>query len=99
MHSTRNSGRSVSDSVSRSKTGRDVTEPLKHAHARLSVHNVTFYGAPLADLESYWAELGVSRLSILDTQLIDPNFPMLLQRNDYTVEAIYHLFAGGRLSS
>jgi sugar phosphate isomerase/epimerase len=63
------------------------------------VHNVTFYGAPLADLESYWAELGVSRLSILDTQLIDPNFPMLLQRNDYTVEAIYHLFAGGRLSS
>ena len=59
------------------------------------MHNVTFYGAPLADLEAYWAALGVSRLSILDSQLLDPEFPMLLQRNDYTVEAVYHLFAGG----
>ncbi|MGO9927619.1 MAG: sugar phosphate isomerase/epimerase, partial [Mycobacterium sp.] len=68
-------------------------------HERLSVHNVTFYGAPLADLEAYWATLGVSRLSILDSQLLDPAFPMLLQRNHYTVEAVYHLFAGGGLSS
>jgi sugar phosphate isomerase/epimerase len=67
-------------------------------HERLSVHNVTFYGAPLADLEAYWATLGVSRLSILDSQLLDPGFPMLLQRNHYTVEAVYHLFAGGGLS-
>ncbi len=67
-------------------------------HERLSVHNVTFYGAPLADLEAYWATLGVSRLSILDSQLLDPAFPMLLQRNHYTVEAVYHLFAGGGLS-
>jgi sugar phosphate isomerase/epimerase len=66
-------------------------------HKRLSVHNVTFYGAPLADLEACWAALGVSRLSILDTQLLDPEFPMLLQRNDYAVEAVYHLFAGGSL--
>jgi len=63
------------------------------------VHNVTFYGAPLADLAAYWATLGVSRLSILDSQLLDPGFPMLLQRNHYTVEAVYHLFAGGTLSN
>lgn len=67
------------------------------AHKRLSVHNVTFYGASLADLETYWAALGVSRLSILDTQLLDPTLPKLLQRNAYAVEAVYHLFAGGRL--
>jgi sugar phosphate isomerase/epimerase len=76
-----------------------VTRAHKQAHKRLSVHNVTFYGAPLADLEKYWAALGVSRLSILDSQLLDPEFPMLLQRNDYAVEAVYHLFAGGRLST
>jgi sugar phosphate isomerase/epimerase len=69
------------------------------AHKRLSVHNVTFYGASLAELEQHWAALGVSRLSILDSQLLDPDFPKLLQRNDYTVEAIYHLFAGGRLTT
>ncbi|GBG37632.1 sugar phosphate isomerase/epimerase family protein [Mycobacterium montefiorense] len=69
------------------------------AHQRLSVHNVTFYGAALAELEQHWAALGLSRLSILDSQLLDPGFPKLLRRNDYTVEAIYHLFAGGRLTT
>jgi sugar phosphate isomerase/epimerase len=69
------------------------------AHKRLSVHNVTFYGAGLAELAAHWTALGVSRLSILDSQLLDPEFPKLLQRNDYSVEAVYHLFAGGRLTS
>ena len=76
-----------------------MTRAPKQAHERLSVHNVTFYGESLADLEARWAALGVSRLSILDSQLLDPEFPMLLQRNDYTVEAVTHVFAGGRLSS
>jgi sugar phosphate isomerase/epimerase len=69
------------------------------AHKRLSVHNVTFHGASLADLGEYWAALGVARLSILDSQLLDPEFPMMLQRNDYSVEAVCHPFAGGRLTS
>ncbi len=69
------------------------------AHKRLSVHNVTFYGAPLTELEAYWSALGISRLSILDSQLLSPEFPMLLQRNAYTVEAVCHIFAGGRLST
>ncbi|BBZ72680.1 sugar phosphate isomerase/epimerase family protein [Mycobacterium paraseoulense] len=68
-------------------------------HHRLSVHNVTFHGESLAELEAHWAALGVSRLSILDSQLLEPNFPMLLHGNAYAVEAVYHLFAGGRLSS
>jgi sugar phosphate isomerase/epimerase len=62
-------------------------------HPRLSVHNVTFYGATLTELQTYWADLGVGRLSILDSQLLDPDFPILLRNNNYTVEAVYHLFA------
>ncbi|MEE3751935.1 sugar phosphate isomerase/epimerase family protein [Mycobacterium intracellulare] len=69
------------------------------AHHRLSVHNVTFYGASPAELQEHWATLDVSRLSILDSQLLDPRFPILLRHNDYTVEAVYHLFAGGSLTS
>lgn len=63
------------------------------------MHNVTFYGESLAELEARWAALGVSRLSILDSQLLEPHFPMLLHGNGYAVEAVYHLFAGGALSS
>ncbi len=61
-------------------------------HPRLSVHNVTFYGDTLAELHKHWIDLGVGRLSILDNQLLDPEFPKLLQCNGYAVEAVYHLF-------
>lgn len=73
----------------------DVPTP----HKRLSVHDVTFSGEPLADVEQRWAALGVSRLSVLDTELLDPQFPRLLQRNTYTVEAVCHIFGGGRLDT
>ncbi|MCV7088851.1 sugar phosphate isomerase/epimerase family protein [Mycobacterium interjectum] len=76
-----------------------MAEPVTPAHPRLSVHDVTFYGAPLADLQTCWATLGVSRLSVLDTELFDSRFPTLLQRKRYAVEAVYHLFAGGSLCS
>ncbi|OBE93930.1 sugar phosphate isomerase/epimerase [Mycobacterium sp. 852002-10029_SCH5224772] len=68
-------------------------------HQRLSVHNVTFYGAALAELQEHWTALGVSRLSILDSQLLDSQLPILLRNNDYSVEAVYHLFADGSLTS
>jgi sugar phosphate isomerase/epimerase len=77
----------VSDSASQSRTEADVT------HQRLSVHNVTFYGATLDELAQCWADLGVHRLSILDSQLLDPDFPKVLRSNAYTVEAVYHLFS------
>lgn len=76
-----------------------MADSSRPAHPRLSVHDVTFYGAPLADLATCWEALGVSRLSILDTELLDPVFPTLLERKGYVVEAVYHLFAGGSLSS
>jgi sugar phosphate isomerase/epimerase len=68
-------------------------------HERLSVHNVTFFGSTLPELQKYWTDLGVSRLSILDSQLLDPELPKLLQHSDYTVEAVYHLFASGAISN
>jgi sugar phosphate isomerase/epimerase len=66
---------------------------------RLSVHNVTFYGATLDTLQTYWTDLGVTRLSILDSQLIDPAFSKILRDNKYVVEAVYHLFAGGAIAN
>ena len=56
----------------------------------MSVHNVTFYGATLTELHKHWVDLGVSRLSILDSQLLDPEMSILLQHNNYIVEAVYH---------
>jgi sugar phosphate isomerase/epimerase len=85
----------VIDSASQSRTGPEV----RATHNRLSVHNVTFHGATLAELQRYWTELGVSRLSILDSQLLDPEFPILLQHNTYIVEAVYHLFAAGAVTN
>jgi sugar phosphate isomerase/epimerase len=68
------------------------------AHERLSVHNVTFLGSDPAELQCHWTALGLRRLSILDGQLLDPSFVRLLRSDDYAVEAVYHLFGGGRLS-
>lgn len=68
-------------------------------HERLSVHNVTFLGASAAELETYWEQLGVRRLSVLDDQLADPQFLAAVSRGHYRVEAVYHLFAAGRLET
>jgi sugar phosphate isomerase/epimerase len=62
-------------------------------HERLSVHNVTFYGSSLSELQRYWDDLGVTRLSILDSQLLDPEFAPLARGR--AVDAVYHLFADG----
>ena len=53
-------------------------------HQRLSVHNVTFYGAPLTDLAEVLDRLGVIRLSILDEPTARPGISTnLLQHNTY----------------
>ncbi len=38
---------------------------------RLSVHSVTFLGATLSELHSHWQALGLTRLSLIDSQLFD----------------------------
>ncbi|MGW0160253.1 sugar phosphate isomerase/epimerase family protein [Mycobacterium sp. NPDC003323] len=62
------------------------------SHPRLSVHNVTFLGTGLTELAQMWSALGVQRLSMLDTQLLDPQFETLVRDGGHTVEAVYHLF-------
>jgi sugar phosphate isomerase/epimerase len=70
---------------------------MASAHARLSVHSVSFSGAPLAELDRHWRALGLRRLSLIDTQLADPALRPLIERNHYAVETVCHLFAAGRL--
>lgn len=67
------------------------------AHERLSVHNVTFYGATPDELVDRWETLGVHRLSVLDSDLLDPTLNTAFEA--YRVEAVYHLFAAGDLTA
>ncbi len=64
-------------------------------HRALSVHNVTFLGADTAELHKNWATLGVRHLSVLDTQILEPDFVRLVKDKGYVVEAVTHLFATG----
>ncbi|MFI5511316.1 sugar phosphate isomerase/epimerase family protein [Mycobacterium sp. NPDC051804] len=61
-------------------------------HSRLSVHSVTFLGMPLAEQHSAWRELGLTRLSLIDSQLVEPGLAQLIGRDGYTVDTVYHLF-------
>ena len=64
-------------------------------HARLSVHSVTFLGMPLAEQHSQWRELGLTRLSLIDTQLSEAGLSQLIEQNGYSVDTVYHLFESG----
>ena len=88
---TRSSGRSVSVSALRSKSGSRGDS----VHDRLSVHSVTFLGTSVAEQQSHWAALGLTRLSLIDSQLAEPGLPQLVEQNGYSVDTVYHLFASG----
>ncbi len=62
-------------------------------HPRVSVHSVTFLGARLPEMQNHWAALGVTRLSLIDSQLYEPQLPQLLAQQGYSVDAVYHLFS------
>lgn len=62
-------------------------------HQRLSVHSVTFYGAPLDEMRAHWRALGVQRLSLIDSQLSEPDLPKVVAGEGYSVETVYHLFS------
>ncbi|MGV0794218.1 TIM barrel protein [Mycolicibacterium sp. XJ1819] len=51
-------------------------------------------GATPAQLHSSWQALGLTRLSLIDTQVIEPELARIVADNDYTVDTVYHLFAG-----
>ncbi|UXA16590.1 sugar phosphate isomerase/epimerase [Mycobacterium sp. SMC-4] len=60
--------------------------------ARLSVHDVTFLGDGPAELAACWESLGVSRLSLIDTELSDPALARAIHAGQFSVETVYHLF-------
>ena len=64
-------------------------------HDRLSVHNVSFLGSTLGELDGYWRQLGVKRLSLIATQLSEPDLKAVVAAGSYTVEAVTHVFASG----
>jgi len=64
-------------------------------HERLSVHDVTFLGASTAELQRNWATLGVRRLSVIDSQFLQPDFRRLL--DGYEIQAVNHVFGSGRV--
>ena len=68
-------------------------------HDQLSVHSVTFLGMPLAEQQSLWREFGLTRLSLIDSQLAEPGLAELIEEDRYAVDTVYHLFESGeRLS-
>ena len=64
-------------------------------HGRLSVHSVTFLGTPLAEQHFLWRALGLTRLSLIDSQLDEPGLTQLIEQNGYSVDTVYHLFESG----
>jgi sugar phosphate isomerase/epimerase len=61
-------------------------------HERVSVHSVSFMGATLRELHGHWRSLGVRRLSLIDTQVMEPGLAQLVTGEGYSVETVYHLF-------
>ncbi|OBI83196.1 sugar phosphate isomerase/epimerase [Mycobacterium sp. E740] len=50
-------------------------------------------GSSVREMESHWRALGVRRLSLIDTQLFEPDLRTMISQGDYTVETVYHLFS------
>ncbi|WP_431236846.1 sugar phosphate isomerase/epimerase family protein [Mycolicibacterium aichiense] len=64
-------------------------------YEQLSVHDVTFLGSSPAELQRHWADLGVRCLSVIDTELVDPEFRRIVASGDYLVHAVCHVFGAG----
>jgi sugar phosphate isomerase/epimerase len=56
---------------------------------------VTFFGMPLAEQQLLWKALGLTRLSLIDSQLSEPGTAHLIQQTGYSVDSVYHLFESG----
>lgn len=64
-------------------------------HGRVSVHSVTFLGTPVAEQHAIWRALGLTRLSLIDSQLAEPGLRQLIEQHGYSVDTVYHLFESG----
>lgn len=61
--------------------------------SRVSVHSVTFLGATPDEMRCHWRELGVTRLSLIDSQLDEPGLQDVITGEGYSVETVFHLFS------
>src|SRR5262249_27349699 len=86
---TRNFGHFASASALRS---RSVIRAAV-VHERVSVHNVTFFGTSLPELHSHWQAIGLKPLSLLDSQLFEPQLAQIIDAGGYSVETVCHVFA------
>lgn len=72
-------------------------------HTRLSVNQICFPGATIAQLQAYWQALQLTRVSCLSMPLLDNHFAALrdvLKQNNFQLETIAHVFlSSGDLSS
>lgn len=72
-------------------------------NSRISVNQICFPGATIAQLGDYWKALQVNRVGCLSAPVLDSNFDALrdvLQKNNLQLETIAHVFmAGSNLSS
>ena len=59
---------------------------------RVSVHSVTFLDASVDEMRYHWRDLGVSRLSLIDAQLDDPELADVITAEGYAVETVFHRF-------
>src|SRR5689334_22515929 len=50
---------------------------------------------PLSEQHALWHELGITRLSLIDTQLAEAGLTQLIDHNGYSVDTVYHLFESG----
>src|SRR4051794_34221192 len=66
-------------------------------HEQLSVHDVTFLGASPTELQRNWEALGVRCLSVIDTQLLEPEFRRVVEGSHHLVQAVCHVFGSGRV--
>jgi sugar phosphate isomerase/epimerase len=54
---------------------------------------------PLAEQHSVWRALGLTRLSLIDSQLGEPGLAELIEENGYAVDTVCHLFESGEALS
>jgi sugar phosphate isomerase/epimerase len=68
-------------------------------HKRLSVNQICFPGATLAQLLDYWKTLQTQRIGLISPTLLDSDFAPLrsaIERGEFQLETIAHMFLVGQ---
>jgi sugar phosphate isomerase/epimerase len=66
-------------------------------HPRVSINSQCFSGSSLRAVTGYWRDLGVHRVSFLDTLLDAPDARAALAEGNFQIETVIHPFMPGHL--